>query len=88
MLQTILNRLRRLFTGDKVTSASYDPKTQLMSVTFEDEYTKIYEGDVTVWYEYPMMTRCSTGTEWMLCNLWKYWSQHGNPYPTAHKGKI
>jgi|GEM_PF-6614331 len=74
---------RVLSVSGKVVSASY--VDGVLTVHYNDGTRDKYKGSCTVWYSYPYMRRCGTSEEMWLCNIWKYVSEHGNPYPTAHK---
>lgn len=57
----------------------------VMTITWSDGSVQEYYGPSTVWYEYPMMRRAGTSTEYWLSGIYEYIRVHGNPYPTAHK---
>lgn len=81
----ILKFLKKRFCTPYVVKATYDEKTETMTVTWSDGDTEQYEGSGTVWYKMPYMRRCGTSGESMLCELWTYFRRYGNDYPTAHE---
>lgn len=86
-MKNIIKELWDYFTADPVSSALY--KDGVMIITYRDGKVEKYEGSATVWYELPLMKRCDSLTESMLCDLWKYNQKWGGAYPDAHKkGKL
>lgn len=83
MIKKFLKILIHFFTGRTVKYAKYEGET--MTVIWNDGTTDKFSGSCTVWYKEPLMKRCSTSTEGMLCDLWKYNQKWKGPYPDAHK---
>ena len=70
------------FMSKRVASASYDGLT--MTVTWSDGSIDKYDGACSVWRKHPMMHRCSTSMEYLLCDLWNYTKKWKGDYPDAH----
>lgn len=74
--------IHSLFKKPKIVEALYEGDE--MSIKYSNGEIEKYIGSCTVWHKLPMMRRCSIEEESMLCDIWNYIKQHGNPYPEAH----
>lgn len=81
----MINWIKKIFKPANIVDATYDEKTQTMTVNFSDGETVKYYGSSTVWFIMPYMVRCGSSKESKLSEIYQYIKVHGNPYPTAHK---
>ena len=84
-IHVIIKKFSDWFFGPSIEFARYDNKTNIMTIKFSDGKRAHFKGEATVWHGYPYMRRASLEWEERLTDLWVYWKEHGNSYPTAHK---
>ena len=72
------------FTKEDVIQAIWNGRHEKLTVETELGIFR-YHGSGTVWFELPMMDRCTTKIESVLLEIYKYCRYHGGVYPEAHK---
>lgn len=83
IIKRIKNFWKRHIVGLSVVTAEY--RNHTMAIEWDDGTKTEYHGSCTVWYELPLMKRCDTSTEGLLCEMWEYNKKWGGPYPKAHR---
>lgn len=84
-MKNFWKKVKQFFYGKEILMAFYDRRTQVMTIHYTNKTSEEYKGSGTVWYLLPLMKRCETFEEGMLCEIWEYILEWGNPYPMAHQ---
>lgn len=84
-MKTLLKRVKNWLFGKQILLARYDFNKQVMTVCYVDETTEQFKGAGTVWDELPTMKPADLFQSGVLCEVWEYIMDYGNPYPIAHE---